>query len=732
MGAFLGNGGHTRGTDEQPSDPSWPSATAIVDFAFDHGSQLSRQAGVGRSPTAVETSVANRSWAAPSVNDSRHLRFDLFQPEQQQQPSLIDSVGAEPNSQIGTSHVIASSDWASFLHAIPTSPGPEIAPPLAQLTLRHGQTANSSGYLTQSPSIVQSSPDLKIDAPEIRRREAAEAPTAKAQNMSVVGSIETPSPPSKTGNARRKKDQSTTRQTLAQSSLSQREDDGSKEAPRQQKPGGSLASSDNSSQSRGSLDFSRVIRSDESFPTPGIVRSGLSSASHGSLPDEKGFSIQIGSELFKLSGASIMSDAPSYFSAFFIEQLQHSDDRTGGVRTLFIDRDPETFRDIARHLQVPRLQSQLFDTEIFVEVGNQHFRVPRDIFSAPGDTPNYFTLGFTVFFSSPGDVFPGLNPRGLLRPPAIHPPRIPNRSPKIFSDILHMLRGYPLTIENEDHRLQLLKDARYYNLRGLEQKLIPHAITHNVERQISEITIRLQDIKPSQISIFHDDKGPPNASALPPSNHIPTTSSGWVTYARPFTDESKHELIVDISDPMSLDLSAMRLTLFGITRSRITSFFQTIANKLNLPTTTPLGLMMEASGSSTQKSSPGSTPLSEDKVKAYVERDTHITLDGADHVFEEHDGSAAAAGMAEESGDATLTDQSRKRRRIDSPQVKSPDRVWTLNRGQWRLRLQPKSSFSDIYNEQERSSMEVVMVAVKIDATSNQKARNIQRHFLSS
>ena len=43
--------------------------------------------------------------------------------------------------------------------------------------------------------------------------------------------------------------------------------------------------------------------------------------------------------------------APSYFSAFFIEQLQQNEDRTGGVRTLYIDRDPETFGDIARHLQ---------------------------------------------------------------------------------------------------------------------------------------------------------------------------------------------------------------------------------------------------------------------------------------------------------------------------------------------------------------------------------------------
>ena len=86
------------------------------------------------------------------------------------------------------------------------------------------------------------------------------------------------------------------------------------------------------------------------------------------LPAEKGFPIQIGSELFRLSGASIMSDgqfamiyspscyhtegfrAPSYFSKFFEDQLRQNEE-TGGVRTLYIDRDPATFQDIARHLQ---------------------------------------------------------------------------------------------------------------------------------------------------------------------------------------------------------------------------------------------------------------------------------------------------------------------------------------------------------------------------------------------
>ncbi|KAL8637043.1 MAG: hypothetical protein Q9228_005641 [Teloschistes exilis] len=463
----------------------------------------------------------------------------------------------------------------------------------------------------------------------------------------------------------------------------------------------SVASSSHSAQSHASLDFSNIDRLAGKFKVPGVVRAG-SERDGGSLPDEKGFSIQVGSELYKLSGASIMSDG------YLITP-------TDGRHFVKLFADAQFYR-------LPRLQSQLFESEIFVEVGNEHFRIPRDIFSAPGDTPNYFTLGFTVFFSSPGDVFPGLNPRGLLRPPAIHPPRIPNRSPKIFADLLHMLRGYALTIQNEDHRSQLLKDARYYNLRGLEQKLIPYTVTHNIDRRISEIVIRLQDIKASQISILSDVR----KSTDPASPTPQPLRSGWVTYARPFVDETRHELILETSDPMLLNLETCRLTLFGTTRSRVTSLFQTVANKLNLPTTAPLGLMMLASeGASTQTLSPSSTPLSEDQVKVRFGNDTHIILDGVDRAFDELQWCLVEE---ESTGETTSSDRPSKRRREDfGDTASSKPQFWALNRSQWRLRIQPRPVSSAGGSE-----VEIVMVAVKIDATSKQKTRNVQRGFLTS
>lgn len=73
------------------------------------------------------------------------------------------------------------------------------------------------------------------------------------------------------------------------------------------------------------------------------------------LPHERVFPIQIGSELFKLSGASISSDAPSYFSQYFQCQIKQAEEKgediASAIRTLYIDRDPTTFKDISLHLQ---------------------------------------------------------------------------------------------------------------------------------------------------------------------------------------------------------------------------------------------------------------------------------------------------------------------------------------------------------------------------------------------
>ena len=397
---------------------------------------------------------------------------------------------------------------------------------------------------------------------------------------------------------------------------------------------------------------------------------------------------------------------------------------------------------------MPQLVKQLFDSEIFIQIGDQNFQIPRNIFSAPGDSPNFFSLGFAAFFNSPDEVFPGLERSGLLRPPSIIPPSAPNRSPHVFAELLHLLKGYPLHIRNNEHRAELLRDCRYFHLRGLEQKLIMHHISYNVERQKSEILLRLEDIRQSGVS-FHGDCSPSDRSPL----------GGWVNYMRPFVDEASHELIIEIGDEsLRININSMRGEFYGDAKARITSLFQVVANKMNMPTNAPLGLLLQSGGVAAQPVSPGNTPLSQDKVKICMESDAYILLDDEDHgigsgTLDTYDGLDHQEAVTERgttdpkyltiaqhtvatrnSGDINSSQQARHPPNIKLPPRKRKRRgslddfgEWIVRKGQWRLRVQPRPD----QQEHDEHRMEIVLHAVKVDAISGQKGRNMLREFLS-
>ena len=376
-----------------------------------------------------------------------------------------------------------------------------------------------------------------------------------------------------------------------------------------------------------------------------------------------------------------------------------------------------------------------------MQIGDQNFQIPRDIFSSPGDSPNFFSLGFAIFFNSPEEVFPGLEREGLLRPPSILPPSVQGRSASTFSDLLHLLRGYPLCIRNNEHRAELLRDCRYFHLRGLEQRLINHQISYNMQRERSEILIRVEDLRQSGIS-FVGDITAVDRSFL----------AGWVHYARPFADETTHELIVEIGEESTkIDFQCMRADFYGSSKARITSLFQVVANKMNLPTEAPLGLMMASGGVTAQPVSPGNTPLSEDRVKVMIEQDAHILLDGEEYSIEQRgfDGMESYGNNIEASGESagynhtqpnwSSMDHGGMMPPSRSPSVKPPPRKrkrrgsldefgeWIIRKGQWRLRVQPRPEQLDHIGQR----MEIVLHAVKLDAVSGQRGRNMLRGFLS-
>ena len=302
-----------------------------------------------------------------------------------------------------------------------------------------------------------------------------------------------------------------------------------------------------------------------------------------------------------------------------------------GVITLlyFTDRD-----------KVPRLIRQLLYSEIHINIGDTQFQISRDVFSAPGDSPNYFTLGFGAFFSSPTDTFPGLDKQGLLRPPSIHPPSLPNRSAEVFKELLHYLKGYPIDIRTETHRVTLLKEARYFHFKGLEQRLLPHEISYNTSRHSKEILLRLEDIRQSGISFVSDavnnnlvDESSAFAGRTAKDLNLAGNNllAGTVRYSRPYVDDESYELVLEASDETTtLDLEEMRVAFSGQTKARVTSLLQVIVNKMNLPATQPLGLMLMTTGGglAAQSASPSLSGLSDEHIRVRFDASTHIELDG--------------------------------------------------------------------------------------------------------
>jgi len=239
------------------------------------------------------------------------------------------------------------------------------------------------------------------------------------------------------------------------------------------------------------------------------------------------------------------------------------------------------------------------------------------------------------------------------------------------------LRGYPLHIRNEEHRAALLRDCRYFHLRGLEQKLIPYQITTNPFSQRSEIVVRLEDVRPSGIQSAYD-----TASGS-------LTASGMVTYQRPFVDENAADLVVEIGDETSLiHRESMRADFIGLSKQRITSLLQTIGKKMNLPDKHP--------------------PLGQVPIKIRVDRETDLTVDG------DHDTQHLTVGPRVETSadDAPPTKRPRSDATADGP--------WVVRTGQWRLQVQTGPT----------GAYEVVLVAVKLDVYTSSQVRNRSRTFL--
>jgi hypothetical protein len=397
---------------------------------------------------------------------------------------------------------------------------------------------------------------------------------------------------------------------------------------------------------------------------------------------------------------------------------------------------------------VPRLIDQLYNEPIYISVGGREFRIPKDLFSSPGDSPNYFTLGFGFLFSSPKEIFPGLEREGLLRPPSILPPAIPNRSAEIFEELLALLRGYEVTIRDETHRRMLLRDARYFHFRGLEQRLVPHRIGYNFLRRRHEIFMMLEDVKLSKLEVQMDEIEKPRGGR---------GFMGFAQYARPFCDDLHSELVVEIGEEL------MTLQFEGSHGPRAEFDSATLIRRL-LNKVAQVGLL-EGEGT-VDSATVGTTETRRGVETVSVDlNDAHVTLDGKPWKWTEaslttadqpqphppadyhsaratyHSSSAGKDLISGTSSDGPSGEGPPKKRQrtevdrqiVDSTasdgagvsagaEVQDAPSRWAVQRGQWRIRVQrPHGS---------PHGVEVVLVGVKIVATSGEWGRNEAMEFL--
>ncbi|CCD26051.2 uncharacterized protein NDAI_0G02740 [Naumovozyma dairenensis CBS 421] len=239
------------------------------------------------------------------------------------------------------------------------------------------------------------------------------------------------------------------------------------------------------------------------------------------LPWDQIYTIQIGQQSFKLNGSSLNSDGPNFFTRYFQTHTMVENN------SLFIDRDPEIFHTITKHLQgyfidikdeyeytmlftdsiyygFPRLRQLFKDSEYyFANVGGKSFKIPKSLFRREGDSLNYFQIILNSFYK---EVEQRIVEKNLVKTPL--PPSYVPRSAEFFQDLLTLLSGTSLELSDEK-RESLAEECRYYRFLNLEQKLTKSSIIYNPLSTLEEIVIPLKDLKRRGLR-FHSNSNSSN------------------------------------------------------------------------------------------------------------------------------------------------------------------------------------------------------------------------------
>ncbi|KAF3913145.1 hypothetical protein AA313_de0203127 [Arthrobotrys entomopaga] len=205
--------------------------------------------------------------------------------------------------------------------------------------------------------------------------------------------------------------------------------------------------------------------------------------------------------------------------------------------------------------------------------------------------------------------------------------------------------------------------------------------------------LRIEDIKPSGLNF-----------ALDSSDKM----LGFVTYARPFNDDTGRELILEISNEHVLVSSVtLTATFKEDTKKRIAAIAKLIFGKLSSANdTTPRKLAPSLVGQIYN-------PTLEPTLRVIVDDDTDVVLDGRTW------GGPPSEHMHLEFENPMQGPRPLKRRRTSLDSPGSAD-TWTIKKGLWKLQI---LEFPD-------NKVELMMKAIKLDAFSGENGRNQARTFL--
>jgi len=283
---------------------------------------------------------------------------------------------------------------------------------------------------------------------------------------------------------------------------------------------------------------------------------------------------------------------------------------------------------------------------------------------------------------------------------------------KIFSDVFDPLdwinvdlQGYEIDIRDENHRRNLIKDSKFYNLRHLTEMLVPAKTYFNPWRgNLSEIMININDFRATYSSI----------------GWVPNQMYGWMEYKRPHDiDKTPRDLIVQIDDDGII-----------LGRGRIMLIHRQALNAL-------ITLKEAAEGRRTEAHP--SVMISGQKevaVKIEIPDECYCLFDGVERsVYDiEHDIFDLAPPDTDTEGSSSKKrklSEATEERVTESLEIvqrsKLPARVWMIKRSVWRVKtkgqLPPAQPPMEVQgtNPPIGSKRNMILVAVKLEGWSREK-----------